>query len=161
MSQWIAIPVLIILALAQATLLSWISIAGIKIDLALTLVVAWGLVGPAGEAAIWGFVAGIVLDLVSGLPFGTQTLALAAIGWTLSLPVLDEFRGNLFLPPAAILLATFIYNLIALTVLSLVGWQVSWDEYLLRLTLPSAIVNTLTLPFLYFPLQWISRRRMY
>ena len=159
MSYWIVVPFLMFIALAQATVMPWLSIAGVKIDLALALVVAWGLLGPPGDAAIWGFVAGILLDLISGLPFGAQTLALTAIGGFLSLPLLDEFRGNLLVPPAAIVLATLVYNVFILTILSALGWQVSWDDYLVRLTLPAAIFNMLALPFLYFPLQWISRLR--
>ncbi len=158
MSLWILIPLLFLAAICQATLLPLIAIAGFRIDLALVLVVAWGLVGRSGRAAVWGFFAGIFLDLTSGMPFGIQTIALTGIGLLMEFGQVNSIRDSLILPPAAMIIATFVYDLFLLFVLSLVNPSLLVADYLWRVTLPSALINTLALPLAYIPFQWIAAR---
>lgn len=158
MSLWFLIPLLGLVAVAQTTLVPLFSLEGLKLDLPLMVVVAWGLTSLPGEAAIWGFIAGAFLDLVSGMPFGTQTFALTVIGLLLGLVQTTIFRSNVILPPVAIALSTVAYNLLVLAVLSTVGWQIAWANYLVRITLPTALFNTIALPITYFPLRRLYRR---
>lgn len=158
MTYWLLILSLALVAIVQATLVPLIAIGGFKLDLALMLVVAWGLLSAPGAAAVWGFIAGIFLDLVSGLPFGTQTFALTSIGLLMGPAQTTISRSNVVLPPAAMLVATLIYNILILGILSLLNWPIPWSDYLLRVTLPTAILNTIALPLVYFPLQWLQRR---
>jgi len=159
MSLWIAIPFIFLAAICQATFLPLVSVLGFKIDLALVLVVAWGLLGKAGEAAVWGFVAGIFLDLTSSMPFGSHTIALTGIGLLMQFTQTNSVRDNLLLPPAAILGATFLYHLFLLFILTLLNPSLALGDYLFRITLPSAILNTLAMPIAYFPFQWLAARR--
>lgn len=158
MPLWIFIPLLFLVAICQATMLPLVAIAGFKIDLALILVVAWGLIGKRGQAAAWGFVAGIFLDLSSGTPFGIQTIALTGIGLLMEFGQSDTLRDNLILPPTAMILATLIYDLFLLFALSLINPALVVSDYLLRVIIPSAIINTLALPLAYIPFQWIAAR---
>jgi rod shape-determining protein MreD len=157
MPLWILIPLLAFTAIIQITILPQIPIFGYKPDLALALVVAWALLAPVGEAAVWGFIVGIFLDLASGLPFGVHTIALTTIGWLIGWGQATFFRGNLLAPPIATITATLVHNVIILAILALFNWQINWGDYLLRVTLPSAILNTLALPLVYFPLQRLTR----
>ena len=157
MPLWILIPLLAFTAIIQITLLPQIPIFGYKPDLALALVVAWALLSPVGEAAVWGFIVGIFLDLASGLPFGVHTLALTAIGWLIGWGQATFFRGNLLAPPIAVIIATLVHNVIVLGILALLQWQVDWANYLLRIILPAALLNTLALPLVYFPLRLFQR----
>ena len=157
MSVWILVPLLAVTAIIQTTLLPQIPIFGYKPDLALALVVAWALLAPIGEAAVWGFIVGIFLDLASGLPFGIHTLTLTTLGWLIGWGQTTFFRGNVLAPPIAIVLATLVHNVIVLGILTMLNWQIDWVDYLLRVTLPSAILNALILPLLYLPLQRLAR----
>ncbi len=158
MSLWFLIPLLGLIAVAQTTLVPLIAIGGLKMDLPLMVVVAWGLTSLPGEAVIWGFIAGAFLDLLSGMPFGTQTFALTIIGLLLGLVQTTIFRSNVILPPVAMALSTLAYNVLVLAVLSTLGWQIAWANYLVRVTLPTALLNTITLPIAYFPLRRLYRR---
>ncbi len=158
MSLWILIPLLFLTAICQATFLPLVAIAGFKIDLALILVVAWGLIGKPGQAAAWGLVAGILLDLTSGTTFGLHTIALTGIGLVLEVSQLNAFRDSLILPPTAMITATFAYDLFLLFALTLTNPSLVVGDYLLRVILPSAIINTLALPLAYIPFQWLSAR---
>ncbi len=158
MTLWLLIPFLLFVAIVQVTLLPLISIAGYKIDLALILVVAQALVGSPGTAAEWGFIVGVFLDLGSGLPFGIHALTLTVIGVLMDLGQAAFFRGNVLAPPIAMLSATLVYNILILAILALLAWSISWGDYLFRIILPSAILNTVAMPVVYFPLQWLERR---
>ncbi len=157
MSPWFLIPFFALVAVVQTAVLPWVAVAGYKVDLGVVIVVSWGLVSLPGEAAAWGLVAGLFLDLMSGLPFGTQTLALTVVGVLMGLVQLVIFRDNLLLPPTATFAATIVYYVLILTVLTTLGWPVEWEEYLLRIALPAAILNTAVLPLIYFPLAGLYR----
>ncbi len=158
MIYWFVVPALALAAILQATFVPLLAIGGFKVDLPLLIVVAWGLLGAPGQAAVWGLLAGLFLDLLSGLPFGTQTLALTSIGLLLGLTQTTIFRTNLILPPAAAFAATFAYNIVILAILNTLGWAIQWDDYALRVILPTAILNMLALPLVYFPLQRLYHR---
>jgi rod shape-determining protein MreD len=158
MSYWFIVPVLGLSAFLQATLVPLLAIGGWKVDLPLLVIVSWGLLSVPGEAGLWGFIAGIFLDLFSGLPFGTQTLALTSIGLLMGLTQTTIFTTNVILPPAAILIATIAYDVLILAIISTVGTPVQWNDYLLYRILPTAILNTIALPLIYFPLLRLHRR---
>jgi rod shape-determining protein MreD len=158
MTLWFLIPLLLLVSIIQVTVLPLISIAGYKIDLALMLVVAQSLVGTPGTSSQWGFIVGIFLDLASGLPFGIHALTLTAIGVLMDLGEDAFFRGNVLAPPIAMISATFVYNILILAILSLMNWSINWGDYLFRIILPSAVLNTVAMPVTYFPLQWLQRR---
>jgi rod shape-determining protein MreD len=158
MTLWLLIPFLLIVAIVQVTLIPLISIAGYKLDLGLMIVVAQALVGSPGSAAQWGFIVGLFLDLASGLPFGMHALTLTAIGLLMDLGQAAFFRGNVLAPPLAMLSATLVYNILILAILALLSWSINWGDYLFRIILPSAVLNTLAMPVVYLPLQWLQHR---
>ena len=160
MSLWITLPFILLAAICQVTFLPLVNVLGYKIDFVLVLVVAWGLLGKTGEAAVWGFVAGIFLDFTSGLPFGSHTIGLTGVGLLMRFAQGDSIRDNFLLPPAAIIAATFLYHLFLLFILTLLNPALGLSDYLVRITLPSAILNALALPLAYLPLQWLAARRV-
>ncbi len=153
MTLWLLTPFLALVAIVQVTLLPMVTLAGFKLDLALMVIVAWGLLAPIGQAAQWGFIVGIFLDLASGLPFGIHTLTLTAVGLAVGVGQAAFFRDNVLAPPAAMLASTWLYDVLILGILAFLNWQIAWSDYLLRVTLPTAVLNTLAFPLVYFPLQ--------
>lgn len=158
MTLWLVIPLLLLVAIVQIAWLPLIPIFGYKIDLALIVVTAWGLLGPLGHAAQWGFIVGIFLDLASGLPFGIHTFTLTVIGWLVGLSQRTFFRGNLIAPPVTMLAATLLDHVLILAFLTLYNYSIAWSDYLLRITLPAAILNTIAAALVYLPLEIIHRR---
>jgi rod shape-determining protein MreD len=158
MPLWITLPLLALAAIIQITLLPHLAIFGYKPELALALVVAWAMLAPVGEAAVWGFSLGVLLDLASGLPFGMHTLALTMLGWLVGWVQTTFFRGNLLAPPIAMVAATLVYHLVLLGLRALFNTPIDWLAYLVRVTLPTAILNALILPVIFFPLRYIAQR---
>ncbi len=158
MTLWIVFPFLALAAIIQVAVLRHVSILGVKPDLPLIIVVAWGLLAPLGQAAQWGFILGILLDLASGLPFGIHTLTLTLIGLLIGLGQRTFFHGNVIAPPVAIILATILNHVLILATLALFNRQIAWGDYLLRITLPAILLNTVVAPLVYVPLQFLQRR---
>jgi rod shape-determining protein MreD len=67
--------------LLQITLVSDLRIAGSMGDLVLVLVVAAGITGGADRGALYGFVTGVLFDLLVETPFGLTALTYMLVGY--------------------------------------------------------------------------------
>jgi rod shape-determining protein MreD len=148
-SPYLLVPLFALIAVVQATLVPLLPTGAAKPDIMLLIVVAWGIVRGGGEAALWGLAGGLFLDLLSGVPFGVQTLGLGAIGLLADLMETNFFRSNVLLPLAAIFVATLLYHILQAAILQTFGYPINWDPFLLSVILPSAIFNTLLMPIVY------------
>lgn len=144
---------MLLVAILQTSLMPYLSLAGVKPDLMLLVVISWVAVNGRGEGLFWAFIGGLCLDLFSGLPFGASALALL-VSSLLAGP------GNLGLPwpGVAVFLATISYDLIIMALLQITGWEVIWGASLIKIVLPSALLNALLAWPIYWALRWLHRR---
>jgi rod shape-determining protein MreD len=149
MTIYLVVPLLAIVGLLQATLVSRVAIWGVFPDLPLLVVVSWGLLRGSRQGLLWGFVAGIMVDLFSGAPFGAATVPLMAVGWMAGLGENVVFR-NLLLLMLTMFLATVVYDLLFLFMVQIsgsplqgTGHRVEWSGGLVRVIGASAILNAL------------------
>ncbi len=154
MSPYLVIPLLAIVALVQTTILPMLIPGPVRPDLMLMLVVGWGVVHGSGQATLWGFGGGLMLDLVSGTPFGLHALSLGAIGFLADALQTNFFRSNVFIPIATIFIATLMVYIGQAAALQALGATVPWPVYIFNIVLPTAILNTVLMPLMY----WILRR---
>ncbi|MGB8643806.1 MAG: rod shape-determining protein MreD [Anaerolineae bacterium] len=158
MSPYLLLPLFALVAVIQTTLVPLLPTGDAKPDLFLVIVVAWGIVRGGGEATLWGLGGGLVLDVLSGVPFGLQTLGLGALGLLADLMETTFFRANILIPLAAILVATFIYHVLEAAAMQTLGYPIVWESFLTRVVLPTAIFNTLLMPFIFSALRRIHQR---
>ena len=158
MTLYLVVPLLILVAILQASAIPHFRIWGVFPDLPLLVVVSWSLLRGSRSGLVWGTVAGLSIDLLSGTPTGAVTLALAAVGSLAGLTRRSAFRGQLLLPIAATFVATVLYNLIVLLAMLLSGRRVEWLETLTQVVLPAGVLNLLLLPVVYFPLRGLHHR---
>lgn len=142
----------------QSTLLSRVSINGVKPDLLLVLVSTWSLLRGSKEGSQWALAGGIALDLLSGAPFGVCTLSLVAVSLLSGLEQLRMFQASFLLPVVVVALSALAHDAVFLFCLQLVEWPVSWSDSLLNSTLPGMVLSLALLPFLYPILRQMSRR---
>jgi rod shape-determining protein MreD len=149
MTIYLLVPLLAIVGLLQATVVSRVTIWGVFPDLPLLLVVSWGLLRGSRQGLLWGFVAGIVVDLFSGAPFGAATVPLMAVGFLAGLGENLVFR-NLPLLLLTVFLATVVYDLLFLLMVQILAsplpgtvHTVEWSADLVRVIGPSAVLNAL------------------
>jgi len=75
---YIAIPIMALLAIIQASILTRFPIFGVVPQLLFIVALGWGLVRGLEEGLIWAFVAGFFADLFSLTPLGVSSLAFMA-----------------------------------------------------------------------------------
>jgi rod shape-determining protein MreD len=154
---YLVVPLLAFVGLLQATAVPRIAIRGVFPDLPLLVIVSWSLLRGSREGLVWGFVAGIMVDLLSGAPFGAATLPLMAVGFLSGLGAANVFRNALW-PLVTVFLATIVYDLLFLLVVQVSGDRVEWLESLVRIILPCALLNALLTPLVLGGMRALYRR---
>lgn len=120
-SIYMAVPAMILLAIAQTAILPHFPLFGVVPQLPLLVALVWGLLRGPNEGALWAFVAGICLDLFSVGPIGATALAymLAVLAATWSTRLLP---ANRYLVPVLLAgLTTLLSLLLYLLLLRLMG----------------------------------------
>ena len=158
MTIYLVVPLLVVVAILQSTVVSHFQIWGVFADLPLLVVASWGLLRGPREGLIWGFIAGLTVDLFSGAPFGAATFGLMAAGFLSGLGQSTVFRSQFFLPLLAVLLATIVYDILFLLVVWISGYPVSWLDSLFHLILPSAVLNAVLTPVVFVIMRWLNTR---
>ena len=149
MNYYVALPLLLLVALIETSVLPMFRIGGLQPNLMLGLLVVWLMVRGSGEAFVLIPIGGIFLGLVDGAPMGAALIALAPIA------VLHELRGahltdgGLVLTIAFTVVMTLVYHIAYLAVFTLQGDTGAWDSALVRVAIPVCLLNVLILLPIY------------
>ena len=127
-------------------------------DLMLLFAVSWVLLLGLGDGILIGGTGAVVLDALSGAPFGIATLSLTCGSCLAGLGEINVFRTAWYLPYVAIAIATPIYNVLFLVLLQAAGHTVHWGTMLWRVVLPTTVLNVLCMPIVYGLTSWLCRR---
>lgn len=157
MNIYLATLLLIAGALGQSVLAPYITLMGVKPDILLLLVISWSIIQGAMEGVIWGFIGGLALDLLSGGPLGVSALILVIIGLLTNLGESNLLKSNIVLPLLAGFIASCVYESMQMLALQAFGWNLSLEEAITRVILPTSLLNTVLMPGVYLPLQALSR----
>ena len=158
MTIYLVLPLLAIVAILQTTLLPSLAIWSVFANLPLLVVVSWGLLRGPREGALWGFLAGLMVDLLSGAPFGAATVSLIAVGFLAGLGETTVFRARIALPMIVMFLATIVYELLFLLMMRISGQGVAWLDSIIRLVIPSAVLNAVLTPVVFLAMSWLYTR---
>ncbi len=143
MGLLVLIPVSALLVIVQTAVLPFFELLEGRADLLLLLVVAWALTGRLLQSMVLGLVAGLLLDLLSGVPLGVSAIALIAAANVATLAQGRLWRAHQFAALGAVLLATIVYYaILGLTVL-LVHPGTDLALALARIVLPATLLNLL------------------
>lgn len=159
MSLQLGIPLTLVAAILQATVLPRLRIFGGQPDLVLLIVLTWALLDHDREAMAWAFVGGFWLDLFSGVPIGISSLILVPITYLVGLTEAGVYRTNIVLPLALGVVGIWAYHLLFLFALRfLAGMALSWSEVLFYVTLPSGFFDlVLIYPVMLLLRGWYNR----
>jgi len=141
MAYLIGIPLLTFLAIVQSTFLGTFRFLDGRPDLLLLAVVGWGLAGGKTETLIWGLWAGFLIDLLSGLPFGTSAIVLVFIGYLVTVFEGRVWEANLLMPLGITLIASLAFHTWNVMVVILMGRPLELSFALSRVILPSIFLN--------------------
>jgi rod shape-determining protein MreD len=115
------IPLLFLAALVQSSMLVRIEVGNVKPDLVLILVLVGTLIFGGPRGIVWAFVGGIALDLFSGGPMGSSSLALIAAALVAAPGHHTLSRYNFLVPLGAALLGTLAFGVTYMAVLGAVN----------------------------------------
>jgi rod shape-determining protein MreD len=124
----------------------------------LLIVLAWAIVRGLEEGLVWGFIGGLIIDLLSGGPLGANVLASLAVAFLAGQPWGRRVGSSVIRLGLLVLLCVAVHHLVLLIVLVWTGHAVDWVEALLRVIVPSAMLNAPLAPFIQRPLAWLERR---
>lgn len=150
--------VFIFLFSLQTSLMSYFSVGGVTLDLALILTVYCGVL-LKGDRGIWvGFAIGLIQDCLSGSLLGVNTLSKSVIGFTFS-TLKDKLMVVGFVPISVILLAASFFDgfVYYLTMTALHKAQIPFS-FLFNTLLIYAMYNALVGPVLFFFINWSKKR---
>jgi rod shape-determining protein MreD len=148
--------VLTLVVLVQATLLARVRLIGATPNLLLVVVVCWSLIRGLYDGLVWGFVGGLALDVLAGLPLGTSSLALMATTPLAGLGKNSVFPGSLTLPILLVALATPVYGWVVLLSEMIRGIPVDWLASTVRIIGPEIAFNAALTVIAYPALRWLE-----
>jgi len=151
MSYWIGLPLLILVALMEVSVLPMFRVYGLQPNLMLVLLVVWLIVRGANEAFILAPIGGVVLGLVDGAPVGTALIGLAPLAFLQELRGSQLREGGLIAAVGFTIVMSLFYNYTHLAVFTLSGDSGDWITASTRIILPTVFLNVMIL----LPLYWM------
>ena len=138
----LGIPLLAFLAVLQSTILSHIQLLDGRPDAVLIAVVGWSIAGRTNEAMVWGLIGGAFLDLYSGVPFGSTSIALIIVAYLVSFPEGRFWESHVIMPLGVMLVASTVFHMLGIGTLVLIGEPIDFDTALTRVLLPSTFMGS-------------------
>lgn len=143
-----------VVALLQATVAGRFAIAGNTPGLVLVVVIDWGILRGTDEGMLWALFGGLCLDIFSGWPIGTSTVALVIVASLVSLGEATFMRTHALVPIATVFAATILYYAVALFILESTRQPVAWIAEFRTAILPVALYNAV----INIPVYWLMKR---
>ena len=144
---WVSLA--LIAGVVQSTVMPSLSIAGSSPNLVLLLTVSCAALAGLHRGLLVALVGGLVLDGLSGAPFGLATVSLGATSVLAAVSGRNIFQKAWFLPYLAIGLATILYTGLYFGLLSLGGALALGFYHVWRLLIPQILFNILAIPLVY------------
>lgn len=147
LANFIAIPIMLILAVLQITAISRIVLFNGTADLVLLAVAAWGVRERGKNVFLWAFIGGLFISFASAMPLFTPIIPYIFIAI-----IARVFQDRLWQAPILSLIivvfaGTLFQHIFNIIVLQLDGVNLGFIESIQKVTLPSLILNI----FFLFP----------
>jgi rod shape-determining protein MreD len=139
----LGIPLLVVLAITQSTIINDLRLLEGRPDLILIAVVSWGIIGRHKESMVWGLVGGLALDLLSGLPLGVTAINLILIAFLVSFSEGRFWESHILMPLGVMLLASPLFYILSILTLWTLGYDLEIGLAMSRVVLPGTFLNLL------------------
>jgi rod shape-determining protein MreD len=136
-------------AILQSTLISHLSVLGVKVDLVLLLAVALSIRRGVEDGLVWAILGGIALDTLSVGPFGVSVIAVGVASVVAGSIGPSLRRASVLLPLLITPLASVVATLVAGLLLDLFGHAISWPATVALVVLPAAVLDSITMLIVY------------
>lgn len=147
---------LLIVAIAQATILPAFNVYGIGPNLCLVLLLVWSGLRGVPEGLIWAFPLGLLFDFLSLAPLGSHGLALAPVAMIGGLARQRVFHSGILVMMLLVITATLAHQLVA-TFVAAAGGQGYGLAAAARLGFLTALLNMVAVPPVYLVIRIMDR----
>ncbi|MDQ6747301.1 MAG: rod shape-determining protein MreD [Candidatus Dormibacteraeota bacterium] len=158
MSSWFWLPMLVLLAMMQTSLVPGLQVGPAAPQLVLVWVVCWAVIRGRGAALPWAIAGGLILDLLSQMPPGAHLLALTAVTYLADLGHRVMQGSTALFAGAAVFAGSLLYGLILLGALALVGRHPDIATATVLGVMPGALYNLAVLVPVFLLLRGLDRR---
>lgn len=141
--------VLVAALLLQTSVLEVVSVAGIKPDLVMLIVVLNGFLLSPREGAFLGYIGGIIEDLFLGEYIGLNAISKMTAGYLAGVAGERLYKENILVASGVTFFSASAGLLVNYLLLFYLGLHVSPYYALLRLALPTAVYTAILAPFIF------------
>lgn len=153
------LPFGLVLVALQTSIVERITLWGGHPDLVLVAMALFTVQAGRQRALFPALLVAPFYDAIAGLPIGASILPLTTVVYLTGMGERTIFGARLGWPLLMAFLATLAAGLIILVELNLLGWGLRWGETILRVTLPSALLNAALILVLYFAFEFLQTLR--
>lgn len=132
---------LLVLYILQTTIFSQTPLLSGTADLILLFIAAWSLQTQVKNSWLWAFISGLLISIVSAMPFYTPLIAYISIVGISKLLQSKVWRTPIFAMFIVTLVGTFLQHAIYIISLQITGAPISWGESVDMVILPSVLLN--------------------
>lgn len=126
-SYFVAIPLFLLMAAVQTTIFTYVQLLGETVQLTTLIALSWVLIRDLEEGIVWGFLAGVVLDLYSYAPTGTHMLSVMMAVALVALIQAGLPQNRFVLAPILCGLGCVVALLIQATLIEIAGFTADWS----------------------------------
>ena len=148
---------LLVVALAQATVVPAYNPISFQPNVALVMILVWSALRGLPEGLTWAFALGLLFDVLSVDPLGTNALALLPVVLLAGASRRRFFQSSLIFPMALAVVATVVHGVVLLLLRGGAADAIPLST-LLRFILLQAVLNSIFVPPLYLVAAAMNRR---
>ncbi len=134
----------------QSTLVPFLKIINVHPDIVLMVIIAISVLLGFKMGTLFGFIAGLLLDISTGGTVGIYASVYTLIGFSSGLMEKKVFKDNFLLPLVFCFVGTFIKGFLEYILLRYSGISVSFISSFGVVVFPEAIYNAIMAPFVYY-----------
>ncbi len=158
MGYYLALPILIVLASLQSSVIPHFRTFSGQPDLVLLLILVWAIHAPLEEALFWAFAGGLMQDLLSITPLGTSVITPVVIIFAIHALRGQVYRTNLLFAIGFVMAGLLLKQGVIFIVLHLIGNGYDVLDIARYVALPEVFLTLLLLLPVYFIVRLIQRR---
>jgi hypothetical protein len=157
MATLIGLPVMLLVVLAQSSVVSRLSLGYGKADIVMLTIIAWTLQDRVTSHWQWAIMGGILVSLISAVPFYSFLISYLIIVLVCKLLKRNIWQMPIVVYLICVILGTFIEDGISWVGLTFSGINLPLTQSILTVVLPSLLFNTLLAIPIYFGLSDLAR----
>jgi rod shape-determining protein MreD len=164
MARYVGIPILLLAAVFNATMMAELRVWQGAPDLVFLLVVSWALLAGPRDALVWAVIGSVFQDALSLVPLGTSALGMVLVIILIDFTAGQVSRRNFVVPLLVVLAGTPIYHLAIWGVLWMLDQSVPFGSAVIYVTIPTLVYHLIFILPVFRAIglihRWLTPRRV-